>query len=157
MCLADNTLGLGKMDGWKGKPFIYDGLAGCCKRRGEMAERLNAPDSKLQAFDLFAVTNKSLSTTTARTESVLMLSNVDGPSGLLLMLQRHRSRHTFPPRARMAEMGRPVAIVLYGVAMAALIVGVDLAFFRNLVWGRLIVNIGIVLVFAAFYLKYFKH
>ena len=56
----------------------------------------------------------------------------------------------------MAEMGRPVAIVLYGVAMAAVIVGVDLVFFRNLFWGRLIVNIGIVLVFATFYLKFLK-
>jgi hypothetical protein len=56
----------------------------------------------------------------------------------------------------MAEMGRPVALVLYGVAMAGVIVGVDLAFFRNLVWGRLIVNIGIVLVFAAFYLRFLK-
>lgn len=53
-------------------------------------------------------------------------------------------------------MGRPVAIVLYGVAMAAVIVGVDLVFFRNLVWERLLVNIGIVLVFAAFYLKFLK-
>ena len=53
-------------------------------------------------------------------------------------------------------MGRPVANVLYGVSMAAVIVGVDLAFFRNLFWGRLIVNIGIVLVFAAFYLKFLK-
>ncbi len=56
----------------------------------------------------------------------------------------------------LAEMGRPVAIVLYGVAMAAVIVGVDLVFFRNLFWGRLIVNIGIVLVFAAFYLRFLK-
>ena len=53
-------------------------------------------------------------------------------------------------------MGRPIAVVLYGVAMATVIVGVDLMFFRNLVWGRLIVNIGIVLVFAAFYLKFLK-
>jgi hypothetical protein len=58
--------------------------------------------------------------------------------------------------AILAQMGRPVAIFLYGVAMAAVIVGVDLVFFRNLVWGRLIVNIGIVLVFAAFYLKFLK-
>ena len=58
--------------------------------------------------------------------------------------------------AILAEMGRPVAIVLYAVAMAAVIVGVDLVFFRNLFWGRLIVNIGIVLVFAAFYLKFLK-
>jgi hypothetical protein len=39
-------LGDGKMDLCKDKPLIYDGLAGCCKRCGEMAERLNAPDSK---------------------------------------------------------------------------------------------------------------
>jgi hypothetical protein len=58
--------------------------------------------------------------------------------------------------ASLAEMGRPVAIVLYGVAMVTVIVGVDLVFFRNLFWGRLIVNIGIVSVFAAFYLKFLK-
>jgi type IV secretory pathway VirB2 component (pilin) len=33
--------------------------------------------------------------------------------------------------------------------MAAVIVGVDLAFFRNRFWERLMVNVGIVLVFAA--------
>lgn len=54
------------------------------------------------------------------------------------------------------EMGRPVALVLYAVAMVAAIVGVDLALFRNLFWGRLMVNIGIVLVFAAFYLRFFR-
>jgi hypothetical protein len=32
------------------------------------------------------------------------------------------------------EKGRPVTIVLYAVAMAAVIVGIDLAFFRNLIW-----------------------
>jgi hypothetical protein len=48
-------------------------------------------------------------------------------------------------------MGKQVTIVLYVVAMAAVIVGVDLVFFRNRFWERLIVNIGIVLVFAAFY------
>jgi hypothetical protein len=51
------------------------------------------------------------------------------------------------------EMGRPVTVVLY-VAMAAVIVGVDLAFFRNRFWERLILNIGIVLVFAAFYWRF---
>ena len=53
-------------------------------------------------------------------------------------------------------MGKQVVIVLYGVAMAAVIVGVDLVFFRNLFWGRLTVNIGIVLVFAAFYLGFLR-
>jgi len=48
-------------------------------------------------------------------------------------------------------MDRQVAVVLYVVAMAAVIVGVDFLFFRNRFWSRLTVNIGIVLVFAAFY------
>jgi hypothetical protein len=52
-------------------------------------------------------------------------------------------------------MDRRIAVVVYVVAMAAVIVGVDLAFFRNRFWERLIVNIGIVLVFGAFYLRFF--
>ena len=51
-------------------------------------------------------------------------------------------------------MDRRIAVVLYVVAMAAVIVGVDLMFFRNRFWERLIVNIGIVLVFGAFYLRF---
>ena len=53
-----------------------------------------------------------------------------------------------------AGMGRQVAAVLYVAAMAALIVGVDFAFFRDRFWERLTVNIGIVLVFVAFYLRF---
>ena len=51
-------------------------------------------------------------------------------------------------------MGRPVAIVLYVMAMVAVIVGVDFWFFKNRFWPRLIANIGIVLVFVAFYLRF---
>ena len=51
-------------------------------------------------------------------------------------------------------MGRQVVVVLYAVAMAAIIVGVDFMFFRDRFWQRLTVNIGIVLVFAAFYLRF---
>jgi hypothetical protein len=57
-------------------------------------------------------------------------------------------------------MGRQAAVALYVVAMAAVIVGVDFAFFaffRHRVWERLIVNIGIVLVFAAFYLRFVRY
>jgi hypothetical protein len=54
-------------------------------------------------------------------------------------------------------MGRQIALVLYVVAMAAVIIGVDVAFFRNRFWERLMVNIGIVLVFAAFYFSFLKH
>jgi hypothetical protein len=49
-----------------------------------------------------------------------------------------------------------VAIVLYVVAMAGIIVGVDFVFFRNRFWERLAVNIGIVLVFAAFYFRFLR-
>ena len=57
---------------------------------------------------------------------------------------------------KLSEMGRQVVVVLYVVAMAAVIVGVDFVFFRNRFWGRLTVNIGIVLVFAAFYLRFLR-
>jgi hypothetical protein len=53
-------------------------------------------------------------------------------------------------------MGGRVTAVLYGVLMAATVVAVDFLFFRNRFWERLIVNIGIVLVFAAFYLRFLK-
>lgn len=53
-------------------------------------------------------------------------------------------------------MGRQVAVVLYVVAMAAVIVGVDFLFFRYRFWERLTVNIGIVLVFAAFYWRFLR-
>jgi predicted cobalt transporter CbtA len=46
--------------------------------------------------------------------------------------------------------------IIYAAAMVAVIVGVDLVFFRNRFWERLMVNIGIVLVFAAFYLRFFN-
>lgn len=54
-------------------------------------------------------------------------------------------------------MGRQVAVVLYPLAMAALIVGVDVVFFQHRFWERLSVNIGIVLVFIAFYFRFFRH
>lgn len=49
-----------------------------------------------------------------------------------------------------------VATLAYLLAMVAIIVGLDVAFFRNRLWDRLIVNIGIVLVFIAFYLRFFR-
>jgi hypothetical protein len=47
-------------------------------------------------------------------------------------------------------------VVLYVLALVAVVVGVDILFFRHHVWERLIVNIGIVLVFAAFYFRFLK-
>ena len=54
-------------------------------------------------------------------------------------------------------MSGRIAVVIYVVAMAAVIVGIDFAFFRNRFWERLIANIGIALVFAAFYLRFLRH
>jgi len=53
-------------------------------------------------------------------------------------------------------MGIKAAVVLYIVLMGATVVAVDFLFFRNRFWERLIVNIGIVLVFAVFYFSFLK-
>jgi hypothetical protein len=45
---------------------------------------------------------------------------------------------------------------LYVLAMALVIVGVDVAFFRDRIWARLLANVGVVLVFAAFYLRFLR-
>jgi hypothetical protein len=45
---------------------------------------------------------------------------------------------------------------LYVALMAAVIVAVDFLFFRNRFWERLAVNLGIVLVFGAFYFRFLK-
>ena len=54
-------------------------------------------------------------------------------------------------------MGKQAVVVLYALAMTTVIVGVDFMFFRNQFWERLTVNVGIVLVFAAFYLRFLRH
>jgi hypothetical protein len=53
-------------------------------------------------------------------------------------------------------MRKRAAVVLYVLAMVAVVVGVDVLFLRDRFWERLLVNIGIVLVFAAFYLRFLK-
>lgn len=53
-------------------------------------------------------------------------------------------------------MGRQVVPVLYALALVAVVVSVDVIFFRDHPWGRLLVNVGIVLVFGAFYLRFFR-
>jgi len=52
-------------------------------------------------------------------------------------------------------MTRTAGGVLYGLVMVAVIVGVDLLFFRYLPWARLASNVGIVLLFGAFYVRFF--
>ncbi len=53
-------------------------------------------------------------------------------------------------------MGRQAALVLYLLALIAVVVSVDILFFRHQFWERLIVNVGIVLIFGAFYFRFLK-
>jgi len=53
-------------------------------------------------------------------------------------------------------VARQMFVLLYIVALTAVVVGVDVLFFMNRFWERLIANVVIVLVFAAFYLRFLK-
>jgi hypothetical protein len=54
------------------------------------------------------------------------------------------------------KVGSQRTTALYVVLMAAFIVAIDFLFLKNRFWERLTVNIGIVLVFAAFYFRFLK-
>jgi len=53
---------------------------------------------------------------------------------------------------RLIEVHKTPYVVLYFLVMVAIIVGVDFLFLRHHSGVRLIVNIGVVVVFASFYL-----
>jgi hypothetical protein len=53
-------------------------------------------------------------------------------------------------------MGRQAVVALYVLALVAVVVGVDVLFFRDHFWERLLVNVGVVLVFAAFGLRFLR-
>ena len=53
--------------------------------------------------------------------------------------------------------GRQAATVLYVLTMVVVVVGVDVLFFRNHFGERLMANVGIVLVFGAFYFRFLKN
>lgn len=53
-------------------------------------------------------------------------------------------------------MSRHLGLVIHVVAMVALVVAVDVAFFRGHFWPRLIANVGNVMVFLAFYLRFLR-
>jgi hypothetical protein len=58
--------------------------------------------------------------------------------------------------AAVLMMGKPAVTVLFVLAMVAVVVGVDVLFFRHHILPRLLVNVGIVLVAGAFYLRFLK-
>jgi len=53
-------------------------------------------------------------------------------------------------------MAKNMSVVFYVIALIAVIVSVDVLFFRQRpwLWERLMVNTGIVLVFLSFYLRF---
>ena len=53
-------------------------------------------------------------------------------------------------------MGRKVGIGLYAVSLVTVVVSVEVLFFRHRFWERLLANIGIVLMFGAFYVRFLK-
>lgn len=53
-------------------------------------------------------------------------------------------------------MSRQTVTALYVAALILVVVGVDVLFFRNHFWERLAVNVGIVLVFAAFGFRFLR-
>ena len=73
------------------------------------------------------------------------------------MTQQLHGKTTADIFERVIEMPRNTYVVLYILVLIAVVVSVDLLFFKNRFWERLIVNIGIVLVFAAFYLRFLKN
>ncbi|WP_181885324.1 hypothetical protein [Trinickia dinghuensis] len=54
-------------------------------------------------------------------------------------------------------MTRSTSHVLFVAALVVVIVAVDVLFFKHRFWERLMANVGIVLVFLAFYLRFLKH
>ena len=53
-------------------------------------------------------------------------------------------------------MGKLSTGLIYALVMVLVVVGVDMLFLRDHAWARLAVNVGIVLVFGAIYLKFFR-
>jgi hypothetical protein len=53
-------------------------------------------------------------------------------------------------------VGKHGWLVFYVLALVAVVVGADVLFFRHQFWPRLMANVGIVLVFGAFYFRFLK-
>lgn len=53
-------------------------------------------------------------------------------------------------------MSSKTTTILCLVLLVAAIVAVDILFFRNRFWERLAANVGLVLVFVAFYFRFLK-
>ena len=95
-----------------------------------------------------------------RTLGCMFASELKLPSVRKVIGQQRRlsRRQTFQPiLERVIEMPRNIYVAAYILVLIAVVVGVDILFFRHRFWERLMANIGIVLVFGAFYLRFLKN
>lgn len=53
-------------------------------------------------------------------------------------------------------MGRQATVALWVLAMVVVVVAMDVLFFRNHAGERLAANVGVVLLFGAFFLRFVK-
>jgi hypothetical protein len=83
--------------------------------------------------------------------------NRNSPRGSKGKPQQLHGKATADVFERVIEMPRNTYVVLYILVLIAVVVSLDLLFFRGRFWERLMVNIGIVLVFAAFYLRFLRN
>jgi hypothetical protein len=72
------------------------------------------------------------------------------------LVSKKGSNARIPVKLGGTEMRSQATIVLYILLLIAVVVAVDFLFFKNRFWERLTVNIGIVLVFAAFYFRFLR-
>ena len=63
---------------------------------------------------------------------------------------------TLTNKSALLSMNSSYVAVVFLVLMVIVIVTADVLFFRTHFWERLAVNIGIVLVFVAFYFRFLK-
>jgi len=53
-------------------------------------------------------------------------------------------------------MTRTFQGLIFALIMITVVVGMDVLFFRGRFWERLMANMGVVLIFAAFHLRFLK-
>lgn len=54
----------------------------------------------------------------------------------------------------MRAISRQAIGAVYALVLAGVVVGVDVLFFKHHLWERLAANVGLVLVFGAFYFRF---
>jgi hypothetical protein len=85
----------------------------------------------------------------ARSRRYFTNSTWSGASPRSLWWRNSRFAWIFAPQAGKEGWEDRAAVVPYVLALVAVVVSVDVIFFRNRLWERLMMNVGIVLVFWA--------